>query len=318
MRRHGNLFEQWCNYENFYEAYKEVRKGKTNYRAFIKFENKLAANLERIYKSVLNGTYKVKPYRVFTIQDPKERVIHAPHLEDRIVQHAIIRTIRPLVENRFITETFACIKERGTHKASDKLVRFLQVYKDTGYYLKIDIEKYFYRINHETLKAQLRHILKCRKTLEYLSMFIQGENGMGLPLGNVTSQLLANLALSPLDHFIKRVLKAKHYLRYMDDMLILSKCKTYLRLCLARIKEFVKTLKLKTNSKTKISRIKDGIDFVGYKTWYNYRLIRKRSLKKFYKAIKDKAGINAVQSFYAHAKHTLSVNKLKNYEILYG
>lgn len=317
MKRHGNLFGKWCNYQTLLKAYSEVKKRKTNYYTFINFERKLAVNLERILNDLQTGSYKVKPYRTFKIQDPKERIIQAPNLEDRIVQHAVLNIVRPIVEKRFIADTYACIKEKGTHSASNRLVKFLQQYKDEGYCLKIDIEKYFYRIDHKVLKLQLERIIKCKDTLRILYMFIENEEDIGLPLGNVTSQLLANLALSPLDHFIKRELKAKHYIRYMDDMIILHKCKNYLRRCLAEIKEFIISLKLKTNSKTKIAKIRQGIDFVGYRTWWNYRLIRKRSIKRFLNALKENADRQVLQSFFAHAKYTLSTNKLKQYELLY-
>jgi len=310
MTRIGNLKHQWCNYESLLRAYREVRKSKSNYYTFIDFERKLAVNLERILTSLINGTYEVKPYRTFEIYDPKQRTIHAPHLEDRIAQHSLMNAIRQTIENRFISNTFACIKNRGTHQASNILLRYLKNFKGVGYFLKIDIKKFFYTIDHRILKAQVERIIKCKETTRLLFKFVNNVTGVGLPLGNVTSQLLANLALNPVDHFVKRVLRVKHYVRYMDDMVLLHSSKKFLKRCLENIEIVISGLKLQTNNKTKICRLTEGIDFVGFRTWYNCRLIRKRSLKKFLRKLKRYADVEVLQSYLAHAKHTNSYKHL--------
>ena len=313
MGRINNLKEIWCNYNVLLRSWFEVKRSKSLYNMFIKYENNLAVNLSNILSRLESDSYKITPYRQFYIQDPKERLIEAPCLNDRIVQHALMFAIKDIIQNKLIYYTFACIENRGTHKASDILLHWLKNYRNEGYYLKIDIKKFFYNIDHETLKNQVRKIIKCEPTLNLLFSFFENETGKGLPLGNVTSQLLANLALNPVDHFIKRTLKIKHYVRYMDDMILLHSDINVLRNAKTQIINLINSLNLEVNNKTKISQIKDGIDFVGYRTWYNRRLIRKRSLFKIKKAFKQNPTIERLTSFLGHAKRTDSIKYILNF-----
>lgn len=307
MKRIGNLEQSWCNYDALFDAFKEVKKNKSYYEPILAFESDLVSNLNRILKSLEDGSYKVKPTRDFYIYDPKVRLIQAPHIEDRIVQHAVLNSIRPIIESKFIDQSYACRKTKGTHNASDLLKKYLINYKNEGYYLKIDIKKFFYTIDHKVLNSQLDRIIKCKPTLELLKKFYENESGKGLPLGNVTSQVLANLALTPIDNLIKRYLKCKHYVRYMDDLIILNENKEQLRRALFFIKRLLKTLELDVNEKTQIGMIRDGIDFVGYRTWFNNRIIRKRSLFKIKRVLKKYPDINRIASYLSHSKRTGSL-----------
>ncbi len=307
MKRTGDLKKLWCTYENLYAAFLEVKKRKSYHKNFIAYENNLAVNLSDLLQRLEEGTYRTRPYRSFYVYDPKQRLIEAPYLEDRIVQHALLRATRKLIENRFIGATYACIKKRGTHAASDKLQQMLKQFRG-GYYLKIDIKKYFYSIPHNVVSRLLSQIIKCRHTLKLFNLFLaDAKNGIGLPLGSVTSQVLANLALNSLDHFIKRVLRIKYYVRYMDDMVLLHADKSFLRYALDRIRTVVVELGLSLNNKTKISQIAEGIDFVGYRTRWNSRIIRKRSLFKIKRTVKKDASIQRISSYLAHAKETASL-----------
>lgn len=318
MERTGNIKQNWCTYENLYEAFLEVKKRKSYHHNFLVYESNLAANLEDLLTRLENGTYQTRPYRAFYVFDPKERLIEAPYLEDRIVQHALLRATRETIERRFIRETFACIKGRGTHKASEYLTAMLQHFKGKGYFLKIDIKKFFYTIRHDVVMGLLKKIIKCKDTLKLYDLFLR-DNGkaVGLPLGSVTSQVLANLALNPLDHFIKRELKMRFYARYMDDMIILHQCKQTLKTALTKIAELVHELGLALNAKTKISQIAEGIDFVGFRTHWNRKVIRKRTLFKIKRTCKKGINIQQISSFLAHAKNTNSlpyiVEKFKIY-----
>lgn len=307
MKRAGNLKTKWCNYEELLKAFYEVKRSKSYYHKILEFENNLVSNLNRILKSLEDGSYQVKPTRDFYIHDPKTRLIQAPDFEDRIVQHAILNSVKELIERRFINQTFACIKNRGTHNASKLLRKYLINYKNKGYCLKIDIKKFFYNIDHKVLNLQLSKIIKCKPTLEILQKFYHNEAGRGLPLGNVTSQILANLALSPIDHLIKRELKQPHYIRYMDDLVILSISKIELRKVLYYVKKLLRNLKLRTNQKTQIDLLSKGIDFVGYRTWYNSSIIRKRSLFKIKRVLKKHPAINRIASYLSHSMRTNSL-----------
>lgn len=307
MRRAGNLKVLWCNYDALLDAWWEVKKNKSYFFTILDYEQNLAVNLSNLLTSLENDTYQPQTLRSFYVHDPKTRLIEAPVLQDRIVQHSLLNVIRPIIEVTFIDQSYACRKERGTHASNDQLKSYLVNYKNSGYYLKLDIEKFFYSINHQVLHQQLTRLIKCQPTLDLLYRFYSNEQGKGLPLGNVTSQVLANLALSPIDHYVKRELKFKHYVRYMDDMVILSVDKKMLHQAKELIEIEVEKLGLHLNRKTKINRISDGIDFVGYKTWYNRRVIRKRSLYNIKRKLRKDANLNRIASFLSHAKKTNSI-----------
>ncbi|MGK9367512.1 reverse transcriptase domain-containing protein [Melioribacter sp. Ez-97] len=310
MKRHGNLKQIWCNYEALITAFKEVKRNKSYNYSLLEYENNLACNLDRLLRSLEEGTYKVRPTRDFYVHDPKKRLIQAPHLEDRIVQHALMNAIRDILVRRLINQTYACIRGRGTHAASNKLKQYLVLYKNKGYYLKVDVKNFFYSIDHEILNRQLNRIIKCKDTLSLLKKFYDNSEGKGLPLGSVTSQILANIALFPVDHFIKRKLKYKHYVRYMDDLIILSDNKEDLNHALIEIKMQLNRLKLEINNKTHIGKIAHGIDFVGYRTWYNRRLIRKRSLHKIKRILKKHPDKNRIASYLSHSLRTNSLKRV--------
>ncbi len=307
MVRHGELYKKWCTYEALLEAWGEVRRDKTYHFTILKYEQNLAMNLSRLLLSLESGSYRVRETRKFTIHEPKERLIEAPHLEDRIVQHAILKILRPLIEIHFIDQSFACRKDKGTHACNDLLMKYLALYQNQGYYLRIDITKFFYSIDHGRINRKLSKYFSCRKTLEILHMFYDNESGKGLPLGNVTSQVLANLALSDIDHFIKRELKVKHYVRYMDDMILLHESKDFLRDAFTAIKLKIADELLTANAKSKIGQISEGIDFVGYRTWYNRRVIRKSSLFRIKRKLKKDDNLNRVASFLSHSMRTDSI-----------
>jgi retron-type reverse transcriptase len=314
MKRYGNLKKIWCNYETLLQAFNEVKKRKTYKDNFLLYENNLAVNLSDLLIRLDNGDYNPKPAYQFTVHEPKERVIQAPHLEDRIVQHALLIATRKIIEKRFLSCSYACREGYGTHKASDGLKRALIKYKNQGYYLKLDIKKYFYSISHKHVLRLLKRIIKCKPTLNLFSKFFDKEHGVGLALGNVTSQILANLMLNPIDNFIKRVLKIKDYFRYMDDFVLLDGCRSKLFFCWNRIKREIEKLELKLNRKSKIGSLRSGIDFVGFKTWFNIRIIRKSSLFRIKRKLKKDPDISRIASFLSHSKRTNSliyvVNKI--------
>lgn len=307
MTRNGNIKPNWCNYEALLAGFYEVRKNKCYHKGILEFENNLVSNLNRILESLEDGTYAVKPTRDFYVYDPKKRLIQAPHLEDRIVQYAVMASVNGIIQKRFLTNTAACIKGRGTHYAHKLLKRYLSNFGNNGYCLKIDIKKFFYNIDHNVLRNLLKRVIKCNDTLKILNKFYANEKGVGLPLGSLSSQVLANLMLNPVDQLCKRELKCKYYIRYMDDIIILSNSRDRLKSILRAITELLGKLKLELNAKTCISTIKSGVDFVGYRTWINRTIIRKRSLFKIKRTLKKHNERNRIFSFLAHSKGTSSI-----------
>jgi len=312
MKRAGNLFMSWCNINNFYEALKEVRKGKTLHDTFIAFERKAPIHIEELVNEIISGTYKPMAYRSFKVFEPKERIISAPHLRDRVVQHALMRVIKNIIDSKFIAQNFACRKGKGTHNCSKTLVKYLQDFEE-GYCLKIDISKFFYEIDRKILFAKISKIIKCKFTLQIIYKFIyDNDDYKGIPIGNLTSQLFANLMLNDLDHFVKRTLKCKYYLRYMDDMIIVDNNKDKLHYIFKEMTKLIKNENLRLNPKSGIFDLKQGVDFVGYRTWKHKRLIRKQSLFRIRKKLKKGFDKNRADSFLAHAKDTNSLHYVQS------
>lgn len=246
------------------------------------------------------------PYFKFIVYEPKKRSIYALAFRDIVVQHAIYRVIYPIFDRTFIDTSFACRLGYGTHRASDYTQGALRACRDEDYILKLDIKKFFYSIDREILRKQIERKIKDKRLVNMMMLFAEKDEPLGIPIGNLLSQIYALIYLNPLDHFIKRVLKVKHYVRYVDDFILIGlsrdKCLEYKRLIVDFLKD---NLRLKL-SKSTIQKVKRGVNFVGYRTWKNKRLIRKYSLYKFKRAVK-KAKQLSIVSLLGHAKQTNSL-----------
>ena len=336
----SNIFDEIVTYKNFKKAYDRTQKTNTKYKnESIKFSFDLIYNLEKLKEKVSNGTYKPKKYNIFKVHEPKERVIAAPKFEDKIVQFAVHNVINDDFERKFIHDSYACQKDKGTHAAADRIQHFLGKAKwqwGNPWIVKADIRKFFYSIDHKILKKILDKKIKCQRTLKLLFKIIDNspdEVGLpepyydnkfyvGLPLGNVTSQLFANLYLNELDQYCKRKLSLKYYVRYMDDMGVIVKTRNKAKIIKKKMSEFVKRkLNLKMNKrKTKIFPLAQGLNMVGYKIWPTHKLLRnstkkriKQKLSKFKRLIKEnKISISKVEqilnSWKGHADHASSEN----------
>lgn len=315
MKRIGFLFEKVISIENLYYAYKEARKSKRKKKEVYCFEKNLGNNLYRLRQELLNNTYNIKPYRKFVVYEPKLRIIYAPSFRDVVVQHAIYRIIYPLFDKKFISTTFACRKNYGTHKASDCTQKFMQKYQANNCYLQVDLKRYFYSINRDILSNQLSRTIKDKKLLNLMKMFTVIPNmPVGIPIGNLLSQLYANIYLTDLDNFIKRNLKIENYVRYVDDFILIGLNKQQLVTYKNKLVLFLHSKLKMTLSKWRISTISKGINFVGYRTYKKYRLIRKYSLYNFTKKLKQQKQ-QSINSLLGHAKRTSSI-KLMLYKIL--
>lgn len=311
MKRVGKLFEKAFSRENLYQAYLDARKGKRKKSACFLFEKNLGANLEELYQKINNNTYKPEPYFKFEVYEPKKRIIYAPAFKDVIVQHAIYRIIYPIFDKTFINTSFACRKEYGTHRASKYTQKALRQYDKNLYTLKLDIKKYFYSIDRDILRKLIERKIKDKRFVDMMMEFAVYEDPIGIPIGNLLSQIYALIYLNPLDHFIKRGLKIKHYVRYVDDFILIGLTREK---CLEYKQDIVIFLKSNLNlilSKFIIQKIKRGVNFVGYRTWKNYKLIRKYSLYKFKKCVKENK-TQSINSLLGHAKDTISMKYMLN------
>lgn len=312
MKRIGNLFNTVFSIENLYHAFTLSRKGKRNQKECYNFEKNIGHELKKLYNEIHSGTYAVSKYYSFKIKDPKERTIYAPKFRDCIIQHAIYRIIYPIFNKGFIDQNFACRVGKGTHKASEYTLSVMDKLPNNSIILKMDIRKYFYRINHDILYKLLESKIKDIRLLNIMKMFIGYGEDLGIPIGNLLSQLYASIYLNGLDHYIKRDLKQKHYCRYVDDFVIFGiKSVEKAKVLLESILEFIRTKLNLELSKYSITKLSSGINFVGYRTWKGRRLIRKRSLYLVNKAIINNNRVCLV-SILSHAKNTFSLIKILN------
>lgn len=314
---------------NVQKAYNKARKCKRYRKDVLIFTKDKEENLDRVRNDILGLAYEPGEYRYFKVYEPKERQIMALPFYDRVVQHAINNVLEPIFNKRFISHSYACRKDKGMHAASDALQCWLydwdKYHKDQPLYaIKADIHHYFQSITHEILKAEIRNIIKDKQALVLIERIIdhngQMPDGVGIPVGNLTSQLFANIYLNKLDQYAKHMLGVGMYVRYMDDFIILSPDKEKLRYWLAEIERFLRDeLRLELNPKTTILAAKNGIDFVGYKHRATHRKVRPDSIKRIKKTIKkyERGKITkeqlqkSIQSWTGHAGHADSYNLRK-------
>lgn len=326
----NNLYPSIYDFDELVSAYMRARKGKRGRKEVMAFHYDYEGQILNIQNHLLWGTWKTGEYRHFTLHEPVFRVGAALPFRDRVLHHSIVATINPCFEPRFIQHTYACIKGRGTHAGADKAQQMLRTVKRNSgalYVFKGDIAGYFYNVNHDTLKRLIRRRISCRQTLALLDEIIDSNttpnvlNPAGIPLGNLTSQLFANIYLAELDNFVKHVLREKYYLRYMDDFCIIHHDKDHLQELRVKIEAFLHNdLQLWTNRKTQVFPVSSSqggrsLDFLGYRIWPTHRKLRKDSIQRITRSLKrlqrhyaagriDLDDVRpVVHSWLAHANH---------------
>ena len=302
-KRIGMLYEKISSVDALYAAYLDARMGKRNKKATFLFEKNLGAELNKLSYELKTKIYAPKPYKKFYVFEPKKREINAPHFRDLVVQHAIYREIYDVFNNSFIDQSFACRKGKGTHSASAYTQKELKKYEGELYCLKLDVRKFFYRIDREILKKLFEKKIKDRSFINLMCEFAKMETPIGIPIGNLLSQLYALIYLNSVDHFIKRVLHVKSYVRYVDDMVLIGLTFQQAKHYKVLIENFLKNELNLELSKWTLSKIKNGVNFVGYRTWKRKKFVRKHSMIKFKRACKQN-NINAIASLLGHAKGT--------------
>ena len=289
MKRYGNLFETIVEPENMYQAYRHARKGKSWQDTIRVFEADLDKNLEAIRASLANKTFATSPYQTFMVHEPKARLIYKlPFNPDRVVQHAVMNVIEPIWDSMFISDSYSCRKGKGIHAGSRRAMEFIHRVGAGGYCLKMDISKFYPSVSHDILYGIAQRKIKCRDTLWLLRNIIYSvPGGHNVPIGNYTSQWLGNLYLNELDQMLKHEYKIKHYIRYCDDFLILHRDKGFLGEMAEVIEEYLNSrLKLKL-SKNQVFPIRQGIDFLGYRHFPGYILLRKSTAKRVKKRLRQ-------------------------------
>ena len=306
MKRIGYLFEQAFTLESLYQAWEDASRGK---RATLEFGRNLGANIDALYSELHAGTYKPQPYTEFTVYEPKQRTIYAPAFRDLVVQHAIYRLVYPLFNRTFIDQSYACRVGKGTHAAADYAQAALRASPKDSYLLQLDIKKFFYRIDRTILRTQIERHIKDQRFTAVMMQFADYGQPVGIPIGNLLSQLYALIYLNPLDQYIKRELGARRYCRYVDDFVIFGWSRSRCAAALEKITAYIKnTLRLELSRHT-LHKVNRGLNFVGYRTWCSTRFVRKHSLYSFTQAAK-RGLLESVISILGHAKQTASFTHL--------
>jgi RNA-directed DNA polymerase len=304
MKSYKNLYLKIYDLKNLILAYKKARKGKTKKHYVIEFEKDLAYNLKILHDELKNQTYKPKPLKKFILRDPKTRKISKSDFRDRIVHHALIRIIEPLFDKIFIYDSCANRIGKGNLFATNRFYCFMRKVSRNGklngwfnnnqikgYCFKADIKHYFQEIDQEILLKIIKRKIKCKKTLYLITRIIKNFDNKtkGMPLGNLTSQFFANVYLNELDQFVKHNLNIKFYIRYVDDFVILHPSKLQLIEWKQKVNRFLnEALRVELHSeKSKIVSLSRGIDLVGFRNFYHFKILRKRNIKNMFSKVTE-------------------------------
>ena len=284
--------------EHLFLCWKQFRRGKRKREDVQIFERHVEDEIFQLYEELQSQTYRHSHYWKFYVFDPKERHISKACVRDRIVHHMVYNVLSAIYEPRFIFHSFSCRVGKGTHVGMEHLNRMLRKVslndKRPCYALKMDVKRFFDTISHTHLKELLREQIKDKKVLDLIDLIIDSfkvskEDGIsrGIPLGNVTSQIFANIYLHELDHFVKHYLREPFYLRYCDDFILISPDLKKLKMCIPKISYFLSNeLKLELHPKKIIlKKWREGIDFLGYVSFPHYQVMRTSSKRRMYRRL---------------------------------
>lgn len=294
MKRIGNLYNKIISIENLYLAERNAGKRKTKYSEIINFRRNLDENILKLHKSLINKNYVVSEYSYFLIYEPKERKISKLPYKDRIVHHAILLHTEVIFTSSFISQTYSCIKNRGIHNCLKILTKYIRN-NDLSYCLKLDIRKFYPSINNDKLKLLLRRKFKDRDLLNLFDKIIDSHKGV--PLGNYTSQFFGNFYISQFDHWVKEELSEKFYLRYCDDIVILGNSKEHLHNLRIKVQKYLLEELGLVLSNYQVFPITEGIDFLGYKSYKKYILLRKSIKLRFIRMIRYNRNKKSLASY---------------------
>ena len=349
MRSYNNIFESIASPEALFRAWDEFKRGKRAKKDVLAFEKNLEPNVFELHRDLTSKRYRHGPYTDFYITDPKLRHIHKAVVRDRILHHAIFAALNPLFEPTFIANSFSCRVDKGTHGGVEALAKMLRkVGKNSTlscYVLKCDIRKFFDSIDQEILLGILRKRITDQGARWLLDNVISSYAAglprererereekirqQGLPIGNLTSQLFANVYMNEFDQFVKHELRVKHYARYTDDFVIVGTDPDALMALLPSIRGFLRErLRLDLHpDKVEIRRYSKGVDFLGYVAFPHFRLLRKKTEKRMWRKLEHviaqykggaadeeraRAALNSYLGILSHADAYRLGERLKN------
>lgn len=309
----SHTFKEIISLDNLLTAWQEFVRGKRNKADVQLFGRHLAERLTVLHEDLAGKAYRHGGYYAFSITDPKPRSIHKAKVVDRVLHHAVYRLLYPFFDNAFIYDSYSCRRERGTHKAMEQFKRFSSKvslnHTRTCWVLKCDIKKFFASVDQTILLGILATYIRDPDILwllqEIISSFHSTQPGKGLPLGNLTSQLLVNVYMHEFDYYVKHNLKGRHYIRYADDFVLVSADKTWLEAQIPKIETFLReVLCLSLHpDKVYIRSLASGVDFLGWVHFPDHRVLRPATARRMRKRIRANPTPESVQSYLGLLKH---------------
>lgn len=290
---HNDIFEKIISLENLFSAWQEFSGEKMKKKDVLEFKSRLEDNIFNLHRELKSKIYQHSHYTAFSVCDPKPRRIHKAIVKDRVLHHAIFRVLYPIFDKSFIFDSYSCRIEKGTHRAVRRLEKFCRKLSQNNikniFALKCDIRKYFASVDQKILLKLIQRKISDENTVWLVEKIIKSFPE-GLPLGNVTSQLFANIYLDELDQFVKHNLREKYYLRYCDDFVILGENEKDLLKLINPISNFLKSkLKLSLHpNKIILRKYSQGIDFLGYIVLLHHRVLRTKTRRRMFKKLRVK------------------------------
>lgn len=298
--------------ENLLEAWREFTKGKRSRQDVQLFERSLMENLFHLHNDLIGLSYKHAPYTAFTISDPKTRKIHKATVADRVVHRALYRKLYPFFDHLFIADSFSCRVRKGTHRALNRFsVMSRKVTRNdrkTGWVLKCDIRQFFASVDQQVLIRILAPHIGDKRIVwlieEILASF-QVSSRIGLPLGNLTSQLFSNVYMNVFDQFVKHTLRVKYYIRYADDFVLFSHNRQYLSQVLSLLQDFLhRELHLEMHpNKIELRTVASGVDFLGWIHFPHHRVLRTTTKRRILRAVDHQPSKQTLASYQGLLKH---------------
>jgi retron-type reverse transcriptase len=301
----GNLFVHITSVTNLLAAWRVFARGKKSKKDVAFFELYLEENIFDLHDELATHTYQHGPYQEFVVCDPKRRTIHKAAVRDRVLQQAVFQVLYDIFDPHFIFDSFSSRVAKGTHLGVARLEsgmrKITKNWRRPGWALKCDVSKFFDSINHETLRKLIWNQVQDEETRALVDIILKSfarSPGFGLPLGNVTSQLLANVYLNELDQYVKHFLRRKYYFRYCDDFVILGETRAELEAILFEVGEFLHhELLLDLHPyKVETRKISQGVDFVGYVIFPHHRRLRTKTRRR----VKHKVSLPGNPSYKEH------------------
>jgi len=315
MRRVHDLWPGFVTFERFIRCYKKASRGKRDRESVLRFGLRLEANVLEMLTELRDGQFEWGRYRSFWVEDPKRRLIESAPFRDRIVHHALCEVLEPLLDPAFYAHSYACRKGRGTHAAVLRLQQWMAS-RPGWWFLQLDVRSFFPSIDREVLYSIISRKIGDTRILDLIASQLRSAPGRGgIPIGNLTSQLFANLYLDVLDQFVKRTLRLPHYIRYMDDLVLMAPTRLELVRARSKVKQVAEeVLRLHFHpQKVALGPVDAGVAFLGYRVYPHGLWLRGKSRRRFFKKLRGERDLEAkIKRLISYRGHVKCVSDAAN------